>query len=164
MKSKISGSWKPVLHRVKTNIGWIKPFRTWLKVDGVWRDVYRGILNTVYNGTVTLETWEAGSGDTTYTATGMNPTHGSLSQPLTLNGKNIRYIVTGDKALAGVDKYRWIEMSIYADSIDFELGDMSINGLVGVVTHRGISGSGYVLLRWRFATNLPLTGKWVIKT
>lgn len=165
MKIKQSGVWKALSLRVKHLGSWRYPYRTLVKRNGVWKDDYlKGILSSLYSGTVGV-----GSTTTSYTAYGYSASgYGSTNNTSTKFVNAMQAVVTGSKPYYGAPPYQWLEMVVAGDirHVANQIGDITINGIYGRLVNIGIgsSGTAKTFIGWVFDKPLPTSGQWVINT
>lgn len=165
MKLKFNGVWKQSLLRIKHLGAWRSPYRTLIKRNGVWKDDHlKGILNTLYSGTIGVGTYA-----TTYTVVGYSAGVAGSANPTTTKFVNsVRNLVTGSKPYYNAPPYQWLEMAVEGDirHVANQIGDITINGIYGRLVNVGVgtSGTTRTFIGWVFDRPLPTSGQWVVNT
>lgn len=164
MKIKQAGTWRNIKSYVKANGSWFIPMRIMSKVAGVWKDDHlKGVLNSLYSGTITLGTFTS-----SYVGVGYASSVGSASPTATKFVNEMTVFITGNKPYYGAPAHQWIEMAVAGDirHLEKQIGDITVNGIYGRLVSISVGGTGgsRTFLGWVFDRPLPLTGQWVVRT
>lgn len=151
---------------IKQQGRWYYPYRTLVKRNGVWKDDYlRGMLNSLYNGTVTVGSY----GGWEYTAYGWAVgALGATNNDTTKFVNKARAFITGTKPYYSAPPLQWLELFVEGDltGVANQIGDITVNGIYGrlVSVSNGNSGGASTFIGWVFDQPLPTSGQWVINT
>lgn len=161
MKLNVSGLWKRVWPAIKVAGTWKLSKAVFVKVGGIWKQTV-GVTpkNTVYNGTITV-----GSG--TYDGAPVYgymfyATGGNASPNVTKQGAGM-YFITRGKTYLEAAPYYWAELCIQGDARSLDIGNCSINGVVGEFLNLQYDESSDVsYARWQFGAAVPSSGSWTV--